>query len=334
MGYSDIERISSHTRLAIGQITQLTLGVPMKLILNTAVCAAFLLMSIPCWGRDHKSFHSQARLSDTDKVALLTQHLERAIQHRNIDKIIRCLSAQLNHDKKIVDSVTARFSSIFSRLNSFTESTQKRSAFLKPSTYPTTLRITRAQQISIMRDGAVAKHDIYIGECPGHYNSRTEIKFKSWRGIYGVTNIFELADKLDSLIDGVEGNPQFLAAAETGKREAKASESGAAIQNLLKHKVFYPAENIDVFDKPAARSNFEGKNLFSRPYDVLEVIIYDNDLGNLWGQMVTDGNWDRFIYSPIRTFPATQGFSAATIIGDIGLRQKICRSGSRAEHPF
>ena len=266
-----------------------------QLIHSLVILMGLSISSLPVFAQVEEPFHSYANLSDTDKLSLVTQELDRAIRERCLDRVIECLSQQWQHSPVMIDSVTGRFQTLFARLDSINGSPQGSAASGEAlSEYPA-FHIIEERPLRIAPDTAALEHNIYLGDDPTSYDDQAVLCFNNWLGMYGVTNLFTLADKMDGILDGALLNPLALKSQKGTIASGELSGASSIIPRMLKHKAFHPGGDghgqCEVLTRTYAKNEFGGNSLFSHPYDVSEATV--NVLGvNHWALLDTDANWD------------------------------------------
>jgi len=245
------------------------------------------------------SFHSVANLSDSDRVILTVRQLDRGIQKELTENIIKSLGAAYRSSDILVDSVETRFQNIFDRLDGLSTKSGESAGSHKILYDSPVFRVHDIEPVSISRDTAQLDFTAYLGNNPAHLSSRINLKLANWLGKYGITNIFEVTDSLDALLDLAESDTTFLFKAPGSYHSNNYKNSTTWSGNFLKNKIVHPGGSdkpvCPVFTKNYANNNFGGKNLFGRPFDAFETVVRSFGQDH-WAMLVSDANWDRIIY--------------------------------------
>lgn len=284
----------------------------MKFAVRSIACGLLIMLCCVLDIQAVEKPHSRADLSDNDRISLLLQRLNRAITARDINEFGHCLNPDIMYNRARRDSVFSRFDAVLNRLDELSSALIKEKRLPSDAHLASAVHIENEAAASIMPDGARLKVNVYLGDNPFHYKSLVDLHLSKWLGMYGVSNPTDLCDALDESMSSLLADPNLLDIRHVAADVSNNVKSTDEISNFLVHKPFYSDggknTTIDVFTRSEAQANFEGKNLFSRAHDILETIVYDPGLGDAWGMVSSDGNWNRFIAF------ADRGYSGQPVI--------------------
>jgi hypothetical protein len=255
----------------------------------------FLVISTPCLGIKADKFHAYAYMSDTDKINLVIQWFNQAIQSKSLDGLANCISPAYTDNAETAKTISACANRLFAGSDKYKSKKAGYKREVKSAFPAASISLSPPLTLSIVDNGAVSKHALSLGG-KRLIGKEVEVRYEKWMGGYGVINLPELTDAILALAEG----DSITAAPE---QEVPAipmpdtrMEKSAEIPNMLIHKTFIQVGNrvLPVFNKVVANSNL-GVNLFGGASDILETITFDPGLGDGWGMVCSDPNWDRII---------------------------------------
>ncbi|MEZ5360603.1 MAG: T9SS type A sorting domain-containing protein [Candidatus Zixiibacteriota bacterium] len=247
-----------------------------------------MLAVVQVHGRATDRHHIYAEISNVDKATIIIQRLDKALNESNIEKAFAILDKNSIDDEGNKLTLKSQIINIISSLKTDGESD-------KSIMHKIHLLLT---QNPVIQDDTLYYSVLMESEYDNHTASQdVTLKFvEKMKRLY-LVNSDDLLDQLEAVSKTLQNQPidttlQIL----LNKSITKSSKD---LSSLFSHKAFYYSANksttIDVFNRTVAQAQFDGNSIFSRPYDILESIVFDDDLGDYWGMISSDASWDRFV---------------------------------------